>query len=310
MTKGSLSREEIRESVKEDEVGEFLKRSIAFLQKNSRTLIVALVVLIAAVVAWKLVEYRETKAVELSNIQLSEAQQKYSQAVFNAELDAAKRSELLDQSVATLEGINRSFPDTPAARLSLYLQGNAYLAKRDKPGVTDSAEKAREVFRQYADTAKDKEDKARGLLGLAATYENIGFLKNDPAEAQKAEAAYGEILALLPAKSYLVLHAKLSLARLFAAQGNTDKAVKLYEEVIAASKTAEVKKDEEPTLTAADQQRRQFEKNVIGLLDQFGYAKVAEGELSTLVPPSAKSLKLDIPGVKAESAPANAPVSK
>jgi tetratricopeptide (TPR) repeat protein len=308
MAKGTLSREEIREAVKEDELGEALKRLLTFLQKNSRTLILALVVLIAAVVAWKLMEYRATKAIELSNLQLSEAQQKYSQAVFDTELDAAKRSELLDQSVATLESLNRTYPDTPAARLSLYLQGNAYLAKRDKDGATDSAEKAREIFRQYADAAPQNEDKARGLLGLAAAYENIGFLKNDPAEAEKAEAAYGEILALLPAKSHLVLHAKLSLARLLAAQGNTDKAVKLYQEIIAAAELPEAKKDDEPALTSADQQRRQFEKTVMGLLDQFHYAKVAEKELNTLVPPSAKSLKLDIPGVAAPAA--NSPASK
>jgi len=310
MAKGTVSRSQIREQLKEDELSVALKRASDFVQRHSRTLILVAVVVIAAVVMWRMFEYRETKAVENSNLQLETARQKYTEALYSPDMEAARRAEMLDESVTTLETIRQTYPGTPASRLALYLQGNAYLAEPMKEDSTEHLEKARETFRQYADTADSKEDKARGLLGLATAYENLGWLNQDTTDYQKAETAYREIVGLLPSASYLVLEAKVSLASLLADQGQVEKAVDLYRDVIQTAEEPENEEEETPALTESDRQRRDFDQQVRSILDRYSYAEVAREKLNILVPSSADTLDLGVPGRKAQEPAASEPADQ
>jgi tetratricopeptide (TPR) repeat protein len=185
--------------------------------------------------------------------------------------------------------------------MAFYLEGMTYMALADKSASADSLDKAIATFRSYAETAKSAEEKCRGLLGVAAVQVNQAWIKDNPNDYKSAADTYEQVLRLVPKDSYLAAEAKLGLARVHVAQGNPEKAIPLYQEVIALRPKPE--RPAPPPTDTADMQRRYMRQTVAMLLDRHSYAELAQQELDNILPPSAAELGVEIPGAGAQATP-------
>lgn len=301
MGKANVSRDEIREQLKEDEVLEAGKHVMQWAKANARLLISLAVLIVIAVIVWKTVEYRNEKALVNSGIAYSQAQMSYDQAVYGQK-SPQERITSLQETLAKIQELRAQYPGTSAGRMAFYLEGMTHMAMADKSASADSLDKAIATFRSYADSAKSADEKSRGLLGLAATYVNRAWIKENPADYKTAAETYDQILRLVPRDSYLAAEAKLGLARLHVAEGNAEKAIPLYREVIALRPKPE--RSPAPETDQMDMQRRYMRQTVEMLLDRHSYAELAQQELDSILPSSASELGVEIPGAGAQATPA------
>ncbi len=307
MAKGTFSREEIREQLEHDELGEALKKGADFLKRHRFTLLAAVGVIVLAIIGWQVLKYRELKALENASLEYVQASNAYDEAVFNPQSAPADRARLLDQAIQGTESLRAAYGNITPARMALYLQGKAYLAKNDQPGTSENADKAIAIFQQYIDTASTPEEKARGYLGLATAYQNRGFLKEDNQDLTFAQSAYEEILKRLPEDSYLSLEARYSLGQLLLTLDEPAQAAEAFREVIrVAGKEESTRPERAPALTTEERQRQLLEQQVDRILTYFTYANLAERALREVVPPSAEDLKIDLPGA---ASPSTAPAA-
>lgn len=301
MGKANVSRNEIREQLKEDEVLEAGKRALQWIKANARILISLGVLFIAVVIIWKTIEYRNERARVNAGIAYSQARMNYDQAMYGQK-PAGESVAVLQEALAKIQEIRTQYPSTSSARMAFYLEGMSYLALAGKTVSADPLEKAIALFQSYANSAKSTEEKCRGLLGVAAAQVNRAWIKENPADYKSALETYEQILRLVPKDSYLAAEARLGLARVHVALGNPEKAIPLYREVIALHPKPE--RPAAPQTDSMDMQRRYIRQTVEMLLDQHSYGEQAQQELDQILPPSAEQLGIEIPGAPAKDAAA------
>ncbi len=306
MSKATVTREEVREQLHEDEVLSAMMRTWHWAKANSRRLIGLAIVLLAVLIVWQMIHYRNEKALSNSNLDLMRAQTLYQQGMMAGAPGSKEREQPLQECVRLAQDLRANYGATPAARVALHLEAAAYLLMGDKLGESTNTDKAIAIFRQFSDTATTAEEKCAGLLGLAAAYENRSWLAEKPEDLKQAESTYQDVTRKAPKGSYLIAEAQLALARLAASRGDMAAATSMYREVLAERerKKEEVAPAKSENATPTDQQRDQLRKAVEGFLGNFTQAADARQRLDELVPPSAKDLGLELPGAEPAAKPA------
>jgi len=261
---------------------------------------VAVVILLIAATAWWLRSYRVEKAVSNANLDYTRATSLFQQALFAGAPGSQERARSMGEAIRLAQDLRSNYPGTPAARMALQFEGVCHLMMGDEPGKAKNTEQAIAIFQQYRDTATDAEDKARGLLGLAAAYENRSWFMDSPQDMKEALAKYEETAKTAPQGSYLAYEAKMAMARLYGYLGEEAKAAQLYREIIKERGEEEKPEKKPADPTAQDAQREQWRRIIEMMLARNSYGAIAKQELEMLVPPSAVDLGLEMPAAAAK----------
>lgn len=289
MSKAVITREEIKQDLEQDEVLMTWLKFSHWFAANRVPILAVLVVILAAVVGWKVKQYREEQIAAGANLLFGKAQKSFNEAMFAGKAGSEERTKALQAAIKSTTELAATYPTAATARLGKYLEASAYLAMGDKDGSAENTEKALAGFKAYAAAATNGEEKASGLLGVGAALANRSWLKPEGAEADQQEAlkAYADAATAAGEAKHLVFEAKLAQGRLHAARGENEKAIALFKEVVKARPlmaVPKVKADAENSETATDAARQQARTTVYSVLNQFSFAREAETELQALIP--------------------------
>ncbi len=217
-----------KKELKEDEVKTFLVRASTYLKENYTIVIIAIAVIVVAFIGFNLYRYRQNLVLEESNKLFTFAINLYERGLMTEE-EAQRREEYLREAIRNCEQILRDYPNADIAPIALYLQGNAYYLLNDfDQSIT--------IFQQYIETTPNNIEKAKGYAALGYAFENKFFYeRTDQSILDQAMRAYERAIDL-GGDSYIAYEAMLSKARLLELMDQKEKAVEIYEKVMADRK--------------------------------------------------------------------------
>ena len=269
------------EELERDEIAEGFHDTLEAIHRHRWTILTGLVVLVALILAVQMwVSLRQSRQVALTSA-VSTMLERYGQ------LESLAPEARADEARALLTDLEPYIADYSGSTL-----GNAFLLIKGRVHyLLDEYEPARAAFEQYTETAEDPEQRARGLIAVAYTFENQSFfpttgtltqrdlldraLNHYELAAQTAGDTYG----------YLGAYALLGEARIHELLGDTEKAAGLYREVIEQRPLPTPDADEDAQQAAEGDQAEAFkyvQDQIREREDQLSLASTAKLRLERL----------------------------
>lgn len=207
---------------------------LQFWMRYRTPLITSILVLLAisVLVTWyfRNREQQEQQAVE----RLNAASSLYQNMVLNTEATVEEAEQTLAQAIQLADTVRAEYPGFPAAHHALFIKGNcqyerAYhqIATGEGQRALDLLDEAITAFTTYIDEPADDQDHSKGLIALAACFENRAFFSDDDQLMQSAIARLTEA-ARLGQGTYLEAQALVNQARCYESLGQRDQARELY----------------------------------------------------------------------------------
>jgi tetratricopeptide (TPR) repeat protein len=212
-----------REELKRDEVAETFKTLAEDFNQHRTAILATLGLLVLAFAVWTTLNRRgEAAAMENAEI-FGAAHELIGNARFSE--DVEQRNADLQAAVESLQTIVDKRGSSPAGLHALYLQGNAYYAMDDYASASGA-------FEAVIQNSGSAERTASAGIALGQTLESQSFLEEAPEKLNDALEQYEKAASAALPDSYLHALALLNQARVHELQGNTDKAVGIYQSIV------------------------------------------------------------------------------
>lgn len=270
-----------QQELERDEIADGFHDTMEAIHRHRWTILTGLVVLVALILAVQMwVSLRQSRQVALTSA-VSTMFERY------AQLESLAPEARTDEARALLTDLEPYIADYSGSAL-----GNTFLLIKGRIHyLLDEYEPARTAYEEYTEKAEDAEQRARGLIAVAYTFENQSFfpttgtltqrdlldraLNNYELAAQSAGDTFG----------YLSAYALLGEARIHELLGDTEKAAGLYREVIERRplSTPEANEDEQRDMEGDQAEMLRYIQNQIREReDQLSLASTAQLRLERL----------------------------
>jgi tetratricopeptide (TPR) repeat protein len=222
----------VQKDVQRDEVAEGIQNTLQKIKESRNLLITIIIVAIVGTLLFLGVRGHNENVLNETNNLMSDALDKY--ADLERATDEKQRKDDLTAIVTATDNLIESHGGGKLAHEALYVRGSAYYSM-------DKFTEARKAYQDYIDQAKTGDEKARGEIALAYTYENEYFLDKTKTKRNNIDNAlthygYAAIAAkgegAAPAWPYLYYYALLGQARINELTGKDAEAIKLYQQII------------------------------------------------------------------------------
>jgi tetratricopeptide (TPR) repeat protein len=165
---------------------------------------------------------------------LNRASAIYQTVIVGQEIDRETADQLLEQAIDLCGQIRLEFPKNRAAHRAQYIAGNCHYERAFQHlGTAESAQAlemidaAANSFQEYLEEATDDQDRADGLIALAACLENRSFFTGDAQFMRSAIARLEEARALGEG-TYREALALTAMGRCQESLGRSDEARQTY----------------------------------------------------------------------------------
>ncbi|MCB2154027.1 tetratricopeptide repeat protein [bacterium] len=277
MAKIKISKEELQH----DEIMETSEKTIRWIKENLTAVLIGIAVFVVAYSAITYYKSSKQNTLVAANDALTAAMDNYQKAVYGTEWASAERTQQLTAVAEKAQEVEDQYSGTPIARQALFLQGNAYYQAGDdiavsvSSGEAENTQKAIEIFTRYAAEADNAFDRAKGNLALGYANENAFFLTNQDSFYNNAQAAYDQVVADEDA-GFMRYEAMLAKGRLYEFQGQDQKAIELYREIM------EARYEPLPSPDETENPNRKALLQLRGQLNTFSLAGTARVRLQAL----------------------------
>jgi len=235
-----IKHKETRRDLEEDIFANFGQKAWKWLQDHQNAVFVVLCVIAVLYISTALIRRYRENVTSQANFAITQARSDFYQALTSADENA--KAQRMEESERKLNQVITEFSGSPVGHRALYL--SAVFQFRQM-----AYDKARAKFAQYEREATDNEDRARGVLGEGACYENEAFVKGDNALLEKALASYKQAADMAGA-NYVKYQAMLAEAHVLGRDPQKRaEAVALLEEVIKGRQAALDEANPKPTDT-------------------------------------------------------------
>ncbi len=285
------------DQLQRDEIADSFHETLELIHNNRRTILMAVIALILLAIAVRAFNIHSADVKSQLNNQVALLLSQYER--IQTVPDAKERTAATQKLIADVDKAAKDYDGgSVLARSLILLKGKAYYS-------LDQFSEARTSYEQFVKTAGDNEERARGEIALAYTYENQAFLPtsgtliarslvDQAIEHFKAAQQFAENQS-----PYLYYYAMLGEARCNEVVGNNDKAIQLYDKVLKDRPAPK------PEATPAEKESKDMQTNIANMLRsrikdaeaQLNLAATAQQRLdrlrakaTTLAPASAVSV--------------------
>ncbi len=272
-----------REELETDETIEFIDHVIFFLKTHGNKILTVICIGFLIYAGFVFIHQQKESKLRNASDELYSAMLTYDKALGESWGSEERKNELtkvIDQADAVIS----KYEGTEVAEYALFLKGNAYYFMGDQLGETANTDQAIEIFLQYDEDVKGKEDKfdhASALVSLGYAKENLSMLteaSNSDVSDQAlkdAVAYYNEVIAM-NGSGFLKYEAMNALARLSKKTGDIDQAKELYTLVLKENYS----EPEEPEEGASRREQTRYELRLMS--NQFTSGNSARSGLLRL----------------------------